>query len=220
MAMSTAWTLLFLPPAVSAEPAPSRSALFRPTFLWAERSQTAGQAFLISVPHRFRSEIFLVSCFHVLGDRPAELIGVAAISAETPPRMISSALPLPNPRAARVHNRSAAGDLSLFRIRASERAATLHLASQSPKVNERVWLFAQAFGEARARLHGATIRGVTREYLDYVFDESEVEFGGTSGAPILNEAGEVVGINVSGGKSGGELHGYANPAVNIVEALR
>lgn len=52
-----------------------------------------------------------------------------------------------------------------------------------------------------------------KDSLDYIYDVPGVNFAGTSGAPVFNAAGEVVGINLGGGNHNGKTFDFANPAV-------
>ncbi len=51
--------------------------------------------------------------------------------------------------------------------------------------------------------------------IEYFYDEAGVNFGGTSGAPLLNESGEVVGLNLGGGALRGKEFGFGNPATSF-----
>lgn len=208
-------------PVLHGAPAAPRSALYRPTFLWPDRSVTAGRGFLVRYGGFLHERTLLLSCFHVLGDHPGGLRGVAGLSAEERPRMIGSLRVLALRGQAVAADQRAPGELSAFVISDLPRGtARLTLSRRAPEPGEVVHLFSQVFGEASVRLHRARICQVRPDALDYVFDDGDLELGGTSGSPVLDEHGEVVGINVAGYRVGATLHGIANPAANVLAALR
>ncbi|HEY1111198.1 MAG TPA: hypothetical protein VGE76_21255 [Opitutaceae bacterium] len=55
--------------------------------------------------------------------------------------------------------------------------------------------------------------------INYVFQKADMKLGGTSGAPVLSESGEVVAINLGGGPDKGRLVGIGNPAASILAEL-
>lgn len=56
--------------------------------------------------------------------------------------------------------------------------------------------------------------------LVYEFEADELNAAGTSGAPVLNEKNEVVGMNTSGGEQDGVHLGLANPASAIIKLIQ
>ena len=60
-------------------------------------------------------------------------------------------------------------------------------------------------------MHRAVVNFVSDGELQYRFDESGMDITATSGAPIVNHKGEVVGINIAGGTDGTGFYGFANP---------
>ena len=75
-------------------------------------------------------------------------------------------------------------------------------------------------GASRGRLlHRARVTESSTDGLTYVFSNSRLVLGSTSGAPILDANGTVVAINVSGWKDGGELRGHGNPLSGLRAAF-
>jgi len=206
---------------IHAGPAAPLSALYRPTFIWRDRSVTAGRGFLVRYGGIFHERTLFLSCFHVLGDRPQGVLGFAGVSAEARPRMITSLRPLEIRAQAVSTGRCAQGELSVFEIDELPRRTTrLRLTDRPVQRGETVYLFSQAFGDTSVRLYRARVSKAGRTCLDYVFDDDAIELGGTSGSPVLDERGQVVGINVAGYALGDHLHGIANPAANILATLK
>ncbi|OAI47457.1 hypothetical protein AYO44_09495 [Planctomycetaceae bacterium SCGC AG-212-F19] len=99
------------------------------------------------------------------------------------------------------------------------------LAAKTPAKGETVWVATRAGGApATQRLHRATVILEEEGKLYYFYDNPKFEIQGTSGAPVLNAAGEVVGINLGGGTSQGKVGGVANPVgvfrEHLVEACK
>ena len=111
---------------------------------------------------------------------------------------------------------SAAGDMLAIALPSSalDRMGTLSLAKELPAVGTQVWLSAALYAGAPAsqRQHVAVVTGVDPTgQLTYKFDNNTISFQGTAGAPILNQAGEVVAIHLAGSLDGESLTGYGNP---------
>lgn len=203
--------------ALYGEPSTVDGGLYKPTFLLDDRSFAAGSAFLTRVAVGRHEEFVLVTCFHVLGGTPADIRAAVGLSMTQPPVVVVGSRNLPIKGAHVMSDSSAAGEVAAFPVlNVPARAPFLRLAADAPKVGDRVYLFAHVVGTAMPQLYGARVAAITSDYLDYVLDGAGLELGGTSGAPIVNEKGEVIGINAGGAKIAGELHAYANPAGTFV----
>jgi S1-C subfamily serine protease len=116
--------------------------------------------------------------------------------------------------AAPLRTQSAAGDILAFWTSPDPRLAPRPLAERAPNKDEPVWLAAQLVqGAPRTRrLHRGAAVG-TDEDGDFIFkfENAAISLRATSGAPVLNAAGEVVAINLGAGRKDGQMIGIANP---------
>lgn len=186
--------------------------LYKPTFLGTDRSITAGSAFLAELSVGHRTHRLLISCHHVLGESLPGLRGAAAVSMTEPRTLILAPQYIPIKDARSVVDWAAEGELSVFVLHDWPRGTEfLHLASKSPQVGDFVYLFARLVGASKPVLHRGRVLEISDHSLIYRPDMPDIELGGTSGAPVLNEQGAVVGINVGGGKFADGMHACANP---------
>jgi hypothetical protein len=129
-------------------------------------------------------------------------------------------LALPNARTG--HEEPYSGhDIAVFHIKPGD-AGNLNpvpLAAQKPNVGEPVWLIARHHEEPDKRIFKAVVVESTDRTLVFKFEGSEEKPKYSSGAPILNAAGEVAGINVGGGELKGKKLGHANHVENILNHL-
>lgn len=116
---------------------------------------------------------------------------------------------------------AADGELSVFVLHDwPRRTKFLRLASTPPQVGDFVYLFAHLVGTDKPALHRGRVLEISPRSLIYVPDNPTIELGGTSGAPVLNEQGKVVGINAGGGKFDDGMHACANPLNAFLPKLR
>ncbi|MBX3735383.1 MAG: trypsin-like peptidase domain-containing protein [Candidatus Didemnitutus sp.] len=209
-----------------AAPNPPGDVVFKPTFLTGYDSLTAGTGFLV----RIDGAPVFVTAHHLFGPAaglerdlsPTEaknfVSALAASSMDHPSLILVSSEMMFIPAAKAFDQRDAAHDIAAFRL-SNYHGATLVISAVSPKVGEKVYLLARPRGEQELRLLSAVVSRVGKASIEYSYDQSGMNLAGTSGAPILNDKGEVVAINLGGGDLKGKVFGFGNPSTSFVALL-
>jgi hypothetical protein len=220
--------------AASAAAAPPKGVvdtLCRPTFELKDQPLSAGTAFLLETGVA-KQPVVLATAHHLLGPMgglPAEVAwnDVPKVVKRATCKSITHAaqtwigMPLAIPGAASFNNQTSAGlrDIALLTLQGKATVAPLKLAAAQPKVGDAVWLVAQLVSGAPKEklLFKAKVARVQDVALNYVVEDPEGTFDlrATSGAPVVNERGEVVAINMAGGRVAGgfNLAGVGIPVV-------
>ena len=107
------------------------------------------------------------------------------------------------------------GDIAAFLLPDPSLHAPGRLAPEPPRVGDPVFLAARDDSGGMARTLGAVVVEQTARSLIFRFDDPDLEAPFSSGAPVLDPTGQVVGINVGGGAFGGHRFGHANHVGNI-----
>lgn len=111
-------------------------------------------------------------------------------------------------------------DIAAFRLVPPTSVHALPLAAALPAVGDPVWLVGQVIdADPAQQRHAAVVAEVSPKHLVYVFD-NVVELRATSGAPVINGAGEVVAINLGGGEEDGKTFGIGIPSSSIRTRVR
>ena len=105
-------------------------------------------------------------------------------------------------------------DIAAFHIPEEKGLSPAPLAEKVPDVGDPIWLAAHRGKGQTGRTLAAVVVAQNDRSLIYRFLETKVP-GYTSGAPLLNARGQVVGINVGGGSFKGQRFGHANHVLNI-----
>jgi len=218
--------------ASAAPPSKVRQAICRPVFQADGETFSAGTAFVLDLP-KPATRTLLVSALHVFGpdgglDKQipaAELAQRASVvecraldSAET--WHAGRALTIPG---ARPLESNYLKDVSAFILDGSMPAHPTHLklASAPPKAGDAIWLLAQVLEGAPGTelLHRAVVRSSKDEALQYEFDNALLKLQATSGAPLLDVNGDVVGINIGAGGSHGKVIGVGDSLASLRSLL-
>lgn len=221
--------LLAAPRAGSCQPTPPQNTVFIPTFITGYDSYTAGTAFVCESPNGEKS--LLLTAHHLLGSAggfPTELnwdqlnrtikmtVGLSMDDSST--HVFSKrAILIQGARA--LDKAGFAEDLAAFELAPDKARPTLKLATQSPKVGDKVWLLGRLPGSSKLELVLGTVRSSTPKELRYEFDRGGIKLTGTSGAPVLNASGDVVAVNIGGGQREGKVVGIGNPLPSITALL-
>jgi hypothetical protein len=116
-------------------------------------------------------------------------------------------LPLPDARIGAIEPYSQR-DVAAFRVAPSASIHPLRLAAAPPAKGEPIWLAINRGGGLRERTVQAIAVEITGQTLIFRFAAGATMPPHTSGAPLLNRAGDVVGINVGCGMLEGNLLGH------------
>lgn len=106
-------------------------------------------------------------------------------------------------------------DVAAFRVASGAAVQPGRLAAAPPQVGEPIWLAASLGRGVPARAHQAVVVEITERTLVFRYAKDIAAPLYTSGAPLLNGAGEVVGINVGGGMFEGYRFGHASHVASL-----
>jgi hypothetical protein len=106
-------------------------------------------------------------------------------------------------------------DIAAFHADPTANVSPARLAEKPPQVGEPLWLAFNAGKGAKSRTAQAVVVERTERTLVFRYATAAVATHHSSGAPLLNSDGEVVGINVGGGFLNGQHLGHANHVMSI-----
>jgi hypothetical protein len=179
---------------------PPRNAVLRPAFSTAEGEIDGGSAFLarwsdgrvllLTAQHLF-GEVLGLSRDYTGAELPELVSGMTASSVDDAAVEVWSSTLISMPEAVPLTT-NITRDVAGFVVDDAAGVAVLELAPAPSAPGDRVWLLAEVSGSDQ-RLFPATVDDVSPEkYLQYAFD-TPLDLTATSGAPILNIGGQVVG---------------------------
>lgn len=192
----------------------------RPTFDVSGETMVAGTAFILQDPKKPRT--LLLTAHHLFGEAGGlsrQFAGHELPSAVSKteckwfkgnrtPLKAGPALPVKN--AGIFFAPGSQRDMAVFSLPAKEGQA-LELAPAAAKVGDTVWLVArvQSGAPPALLLHKARVVRVEGPGLLYAFENAQLSIAATSGAPVVNEDGKLVGVNEGGGLHKGVMYGDA-----------
>jgi hypothetical protein len=106
-------------------------------------------------------------------------------------------------------------DLAAFWIKEPHRLKPVPLASQPPQVGDPIWLVARPKDGTTKKTVDAVVVEITDRSLVFRYRDPGEKPKYSSGAPMINQEGQVVGVIVGGGEFRGEKLGHANHVGNI-----
>jgi hypothetical protein len=204
--------------------------VLKPTFMTGYDPFSGGTAFLCNIPGV--EGTFLLTAQHLFGpacglkrqfswqEVPKTFVVATALSITEPTHFVISSNCIAIPGAGALDNRGYDKDLAAYRLSADQKPASLRLASARPKVGETVFLHARQRGKMSLDMLRAVVRKSTDSEFEYAFEDKQINLGGTSGAPVLNTAGEVVALNIGGGEEAGRCWGMGTLAIPYLASLR
>lgn len=192
----------------------------RPTFEVNGETMVAGTAFTLQDPKKPRT--LLLTAHHLFGEAgglsrqfaghelPSAVSKTACkwFKGNRAPLKAGPALPVKN--AGIFFSPGSQRDVAVFSLPAKEGQA-LELAPTAAKVGDTVWLVAQLQSGAppAVLLHKARVVQAEGAGLLYAFENAQLSIIATSGAPVVNENGKLVGVNEGGGLHKGVMYGDA-----------
>ncbi len=206
-----------------------KCSVYRPTFELTVGTVPAGTAFVVSDKNR----LYAVSAQHLIGkagglskdytghDMKAIFLSVELNPMQKGQPRLRSALWVNIPEARTMTHQSNTQDLFMAVLEKTQdnEIQAFSLAKSKPQVGDTVYLCAEVFG-SEEWLHKARVEVSDDHELVYKFENKHIELQATSGAPVLNEGFQVVGVNLGGGDSiWGGVFGVANPAATIIKHL-
>jgi S1-C subfamily serine protease len=197
----------------------AESAVYRPIFTTKGGDQSAGTAFVAKFAAGGPS--YLVTAHHLFGEdgglereyASSELPGfvskVSATSIEKQPALTAGAAI--EIKGAKKYGQHPFTDMAVFPVTAPANAPALVFATTKPAEGAPVWLIAPADGSPTVR-HAGKVVQADDEGIGFAFENGSIQLRGTSGGPIVNEAGNVVGIFAASGNMDGKTIGFGTPA--------
>lgn len=219
------------PKAISS-PIDAPKSICLPSFQLATGPNDADTAFILENPTK-SAEKLLLTAHHLFGPDggiepqiswsalPSAVSGVKCESLLQPSWQLSAGQPFAIKNAKSYAEEGPRKDLAIFPLKKAPQTG-LKLASTNPKVDDVVWLVARARSGAAPTvlLHKARVLSSDQNELVYAYENSALGLAGSSGAPVVNELGEVVGVNFGGGKNQiGERLGFATGRNVIANTL-
>jgi hypothetical protein len=212
------------------EPKIQAQLILNPTYETVDGKFNAGTAFVLKLDDH--KEKIILTALHVFGpagglrsqikseELPKFIKNASFIDEfdDSPIKIITKPLGLVG---AKVGGINANRDAAAFEVRGESALPFMTLCSKKPEIGDTVWLVSSLISGAPRlqKLHEATVVFSDNDVLKFKYKASNIKLTATSGSPIINSDGQVVGLNVGGIEGSDPLIGVANPATNLKELL-
>ncbi len=233
--------LLVLAMAWAESPKIQEGFVLRPVFETTQGSLEAGTAF--AVEHQ--GQILALTAFHLFGppgglptqisaaELPGYATGLTARDAWSGAEVGKSSGPALLLADAQPMGETAARDLAAFPmvrpdplqaidvagVSAHKFLRPRALAAEAPAVGAKVYVAASLVTGNKPGTLEATVLEVNPDWIFFEYATTELDLTATSGAPLLDEGGEVVGMVLGAGLFEGKLIGSASPGLAIKQRL-
>ena len=220
--------LFFVAASAVADPKVDRNALLLPTYIFEQQPPiSAGFAFIFEEA----GQRYVATAFHVFGppggmrvplsarEIPDEVKALAGLCLGDSKTVVVAQPSLLIEDARAVDAKGGEADLTLFRMPDARAKAALTLAAAPPKIGAPVWILTRLFDRPEARLYPAKVIESTPKLLRYRFEDGSLNLRACSGAPLVDEAGAVVGMHLGFGTKADVVEGAGLPVTALREKL-